>query len=208
MSPEAATLDDSYDALARSHYWHPEALFGLVYAYLKPEERLLDVGIGTGLASEPFAKAGLRVYGLDADPDVLAVCRAKSLAVDLREHDLLDVPWPYEAATFHHVLACGVLHFVADLAPVFAEIRRLLRPRGTFTFTTKAPPAAVGTAVHQDRPFAESIQGVTLYSHTRSSLDNLTTALGFVCLKELRLVIRTGRGSDDLFYAFVTRLGP
>jgi predicted TPR repeat methyltransferase len=193
----------NYDAQARTHYWHPEALFGLVYEYLSPGERLLDVGIGTGLASQPFAGAGLRISGLDADPEMLAACRAKGFASDLKAHDLLDIPWPYETGAFDHVLACGVLHFLHDLGAVFAEVRRLLGPGGTFTFTTKAPPPG---ATREDQPYTESIQGVSLYSHPRPALDRWMADAGFVPVKELRLLIRTGRGSDDLFHAFVTRL--
>ena len=160
---------------------------------LRPGDCLLDVGIGTGLASQPFAKAGIQVFGFDADPEMLAACRAKSFAADLKEHDLQDVPWPYTTGTFDHILACGVLHFLANLEPVFREASRLLRPNGTFTFTTKAPPATSKGATAQEQPFAEIIQGVRLYLHPRESLARLMTSSGFELLKELRLVVKTGR---------------
>ena len=203
-TPQQPTLD--YDRQARENYWHPEALFGLVYEYLHPDDRLLDVGIGTGLASETFVKAGVQVFGFDADPEMLAACRVKSFAADLQEHDLQEIPWPYEAQTFDHILACGVLHFVADLEPVFREVNRLLRPGGTFTFTTKAPVASHGGAVAQEQMLMEIIQGVMLYLHSRESLDRLMAASGIDQLKKLRLMVKTGRDSDDLFFAFVTQL--
>jgi predicted TPR repeat methyltransferase len=195
-----------YDQMAHAHYWHPEALFGLVYEYLRPGDRLLDAGIGTGLASQTFAKAGVQVFGFDADQAMLAICRAKEFAVDLRQHDLLDTPWPYAAQRFDHILACGVLHFLAEPAPVFGEVSRLLRPGGTFTFTSKAPAASLEGAPAHGQAAEETIQGERLYLHARASLDRLMAASGLALLKELRLVVKTGRASDDLFFAFVTRL--
>lgn len=202
-APQHPILD--YDLQARVHYWYPEAFFGLVYEYLHPGDRLLDAGIGTGLASQTFAKAGVQVYGFDGDPEMLAVCRAKAFAADLKEHDLQDVPWPYDAGTFQHILTCGVLHFLADLGPVFAEVNRLLSPNGTFTFTAKAAAALSTDGTAQEKPAVETIQGVKLYLHSRESLDRMMATSGFGLLKEIRLVVRTGHDSDDLFYGFVTR---
>lgn len=52
----------------------------------------------------------------------------------------------------------------------------------------------------------EIIQGVKLYLHSRESLDRLMAASGIEQLKKLRLMVKTGRDSDDLFFAFVTQL--
>jgi len=196
-----------YDAQARQHYWHPEALFGLTYACLHPGERLLDVGIGTGLASEPFASAGVAVFGLDSDAEMLALCRAKGFAADLVQHDLTITPWPYGEASFDHVLAAGVLHFFPDIEPICREVARVLRPGGTFTFTLKGPPLAcmVGAGMDVERRVEETIQGATLYQHPRATVDRVLADCGLVVRKELRLAIETGRGTDDLFYALVTR---
>jgi len=39
-----------------------------------PSEKLLDIGIGTGLASIHFSDVGLWVYGLDVSQEMLAAC--------------------------------------------------------------------------------------------------------------------------------------
>lgn len=195
-----------YDRQARDNGWHPEALFGLVYEYLQPGDRLLDVGIGTGLSSETFARAGVQVFGLDSDPEMLALCRAKAFVAGLQEHNLLDIPWPYEAQAFDHLLAAGVLHFLADLEPVFREASRVLRPGGTFTFTTKALPPSLDQGADDEQPLEETIQGMTLFLHSGAYLERLMARSGFELLKELRLVVKTGRNTDDIFCAFVTRL--
>ena len=206
MNPEQTTAD--YDRQAHAHHWRPEALFGLVYEYLQPGDRLLDIGIGTGLASQTFARAGVQVFGFDVDREMLQVCRDKSFAADLKVYDLLDAPWPYQAASFEHALACGVLHFLADLEPIFAEVSRIVRPGGTFTFTTKAPPSSLAEVGADEEPAEETIQGTRLFLHPQGYLDRIMAASGFEPLKQLRLMVTTGRGTDDLFRAYVTRRLP
>ena len=58
-------------------YTH-DAMFGMSYEYVKSNEKLLDLGIGTGLASINFSKVGLKVYGLDNSDEMLNKCRNKS----------------------------------------------------------------------------------------------------------------------------------
>ena len=49
-----------YDQQAHEYGWFGgEVLFGLSFEYMNPQDRLLNIGIGTGLSSQPFAKAGL-----------------------------------------------------------------------------------------------------------------------------------------------------
>ena len=102
----------------------------MTYACLHPGERLLDVGIGTGLASEPFASAGVAVFGLDSDAEMLALCRAKGFAADLVQHDLTITPWPYGEASFDHVLAAGVLHFFPEMADRVAYPTEYAKSKG------------------------------------------------------------------------------
>jgi len=78
-----------YDAQVRDYYsYGHDVLFGICFEYVKAGDRLLDLAIGTGLASKPFADIGLRVSGLDISNDMLEACRTKGFAEDLRRHDL------------------------------------------------------------------------------------------------------------------------
>ena len=64
-----------YDESARKYGWYtPEVLFGLMHEHLTAGDRLLDLGIGTGLSAVPFAKAGLVVCGLDGSRKMLNRC--------------------------------------------------------------------------------------------------------------------------------------
>jgi len=149
-SPHDAFAAD-YDQQVRAYgWWGHEALFGLCFEYVRAGEHLLDAGIGTGLASAPFARAGLQVSGFDASPEMLKRCRAKGFAVELKQADVMATPWPYPDASFEHVIACGVLHFLADLGPVFTKRRR--RGIGTRTNRPSTGSPCTRTAKRRSRP--------------------------------------------------------
>jgi 2-polyprenyl-3-methyl-5-hydroxy-6-metoxy-1,4-benzoquinol methylase len=100
-----------YDAEARAYDCHiADLLFGLCYEFTCSGQRLLDVGIGSGLSAQLFAKAGLEIYGMDFSPAMLNICQAKGFTAGLKQHDLLQLPWPYPSGRFDVAVCCGVLH--------------------------------------------------------------------------------------------------
>jgi predicted TPR repeat methyltransferase len=195
-----------YDRLAREYHWFPEAIFGLCYEYLGPQQRLLDIGIGTGLSAHPFAKADLQVYGLDTSREMLKACELKGIAAELRQFDIRMRPWPYPDGFFDHAIACGVFHFIDDLEPIFREAARVIRARGIFAFTTKAPHFQNDPESYHEKYASEIITGVTLYLHKRPYIDALLASCGFEMLKELSLLVDVGQGErKDVFHAFMTQ---
>ena len=127
-----------YDQQARDTHWFgPEVIFGLAYEWIKPGQTLLDLGIGSGLSSILFHKAGLLVYGLDGSPQILEICRRKGFAQDLLQHDLRRLPLPYPSAFFDHLLCVAVLNSFQDLEPLFAEVARIGKSGGFFAFTVE-----------------------------------------------------------------------
>jgi predicted TPR repeat methyltransferase len=112
-----------------------DVLFGLSYEYIKKGEKLLDIGIGTGVSSFLFSKAGIRVSGIDGSREMLTICKTKGITEELIEQDLLVFPWPFHKQQFNHVICCGVFHFMGDLDQIFLEISHLHDSGGIFTFT-------------------------------------------------------------------------
>ena len=105
-----------YDSKVREYDSHThEVLFGMCYEYIKPGDSLLDLGIGTGLSSVLFAKAGLDVTGLDESQEMLKECKKKGFAKEIKQYNVQDVPLPYSDNAFSHVICCGVFHFFAYL---------------------------------------------------------------------------------------------
>jgi predicted TPR repeat methyltransferase len=191
-------------------YLH-DALFGMAYEYVKSHETLLDIGIGTGLASLPFAKAGLEVHGLDGSVEMLKVCESKAFAKDLKRFDLRTVSLPYSDHSFDHVICCGVFHFFGDLAPTVKEVSRIVKPGGVFAFTVAAQtPEEAKAADNRHRDFLEkpTAWDVDIYVHSDRYVERLLKEEGFEISKAQKLLLWSGseEAGDMLFKVVVARM--
>ncbi len=195
-------LAGSYDRQVREYnsYAH-DVIFGMSFEYVKAHEKLLDIGIGTGLASINFSKLGLKVFGLDSSQEMLDECRSKSFARALDLHDLTAAPIPYEDNYFHHVICCGVLHFFGNLEDLFKEVARVIKPEGIFSFTM-APQNTEESYVKEDTSW-----GVPIFKHSPEYILELLSENGFGVEKEQRLLMKGADkiNFDMLFSAFVAR---
>jgi predicted TPR repeat methyltransferase len=190
-----------YDRLATEDgYVAPEALFGLCFEFLRPRQHLLDIGIGTGLSSLPFARAGLAVYGLDGSAEMLKECEEKHFAAGLEVWDLRVSPWPYADQFFDHVIECGTLPFLSELEVVFSEAARLVRPRGIFAFTVKEPKSDLNTGASTDKHTSENIDGVPIYSHSPAYITTLLAGCSFEKRKQFKFLLPRGPGLQDDVY--------
>src|SRR5579872_3630341 len=94
-------------------HWQREPLSGEPLAGLS----LLDVGCGGGLISEPMARLGARVTGIDAAPGNIATARlhaeGQGLAIDYRQSTVEALA--KSALSFDVVLALEVVEHVADV---------------------------------------------------------------------------------------------
>jgi ubiquinone/menaquinone biosynthesis C-methylase UbiE len=107
-------------------------------------ERWADLGCGTGHLAARLAGAGLHVTGVDRDGRMLAAARARfadwSGAGRLRFEVADAASLPFENAALDGVVATSLVGCLDDLAPVFAELARVLRLGGTavLTFTNRS----------------------------------------------------------------------
>lgn len=99
-----------------------------------PGARILDLGAGVGRHALWLAKQGFDVTALDAAPDGLARIDAAGgvATVQSRMHDL-----PFADGAFDHVLSWNVIYHGDEdiLLRTIAEIRRVLKPGGTYLGT-------------------------------------------------------------------------
>lgn len=88
----------------------------------------LDAACGTGRHSAYLASLGHELIGVDASPQMLERAREKVPEGVFHEGDLHQLPLPDNSVD---LVVCGLaLMHVPDLAPVFAELVRVLRPGG------------------------------------------------------------------------------
>ena len=99
---------------------------------------LLDWGCGCGRVLRHWASLdGTRVHGCDINPRMVAWCN-ENLPFASASSNELTPPLPYEDDTFGLVYAFSVMtHLPEDLQRSWvAECRRVLRPGGSFVFST------------------------------------------------------------------------
>jgi 2-polyprenyl-6-hydroxyphenyl methylase/3-demethylubiquinone-9 3-methyltransferase len=107
---------------------------------LKPLSGLniVDIGCGGGLVSEPLARLGAHVTGIDPTPQAIAVAKrhadAQGLAIDYRVARAEDLTAAGE--TFDAAVCLEVVEHVPDPAAFIAMIARLVRPGGMLVVST------------------------------------------------------------------------
>jgi 2-polyprenyl-6-hydroxyphenyl methylase/3-demethylubiquinone-9 3-methyltransferase len=99
---------------------------------------ILDVGCGGGILSEPLARMGARVTGLDPAEENVAVARLHAerggLAIDYRATTAEDLA--AAGARFDVVLAMEVVEHVADVPAFIAACAEMVKPGGLFVSAT------------------------------------------------------------------------
>ena len=217
MKTNSTLIQDSrsasgYDEQARKTNWFgPEVVFGLVYEFLKPGESVLDLGIGSGLSSILFHRAGLQVFGLDGSGEVLAVCQAKGFAKDLKQHDLCALPLPYPSHFCNHIVSIAVLNSFRDLSPLFEEVARIIKPGGMFAFTVEEqkPGQEDGYPINRvevaEKP--NEVTAVMLFRHSQEYVTRLLSQNGFEPLKALEFVAfkYPAENKDVFFKAYIVQ---
>jgi ubiquinone/menaquinone biosynthesis C-methylase UbiE len=129
QAPDFSRIAARYDELrpVDENWWE---VYGLVerLADLRGR-RVLDVGCGTGRLSVALAeRAGARVWGIDATPEMLAEARAKApRGVAFREARAESLP--FKDGWFERAVLWLVLHLV-DRHAALGEARRVLGDGG------------------------------------------------------------------------------
>jgi SAM-dependent methyltransferase len=104
---------------------------------LRPGERLLDVGCGTGGLAVQAARLGADVVGLDLSPGQLEKARAavaaEGLRIRLDEGDCQAMP--YGDGSFDVVVSVFAAVFAPSHAAAAAELARVCRPGGRLALT-------------------------------------------------------------------------
>ena len=137
----------AYDRRWAGYVRDTHALLDAV-ARVRPAERVLDVGCGTGMFAARLAARhpAQRVVGVDVSAGMLAEARRTTAAFpNVRFECAPATALPVADAAFDVVVTASALHYVRDPGAALAEARRVLRPGGRFVFVehVAAEPGSV-----------------------------------------------------------------
>lgn len=134
------------DYMGEGNRWHLELVWPLTVSLLGNVEgaTILDVGCGNGLSCRRLAAAGATVVGIDAAPAMLQRARERSEGEPGIEY--LEVDATDEAALialgerrFDGAISCMVLMDIAEVAPLYRALARILKPGAPFVFAVQHP---------------------------------------------------------------------
>jgi SAM-dependent methyltransferase len=143
---------------------------------VRPEDRALDVGCGTGEFTAALAGAGAQAVGVEVASGAVERARARHPGLDFRLVPI-DGPLPLEDNSFDLVWASEVIEHVTDTARWLSEVRRVLAPAGRLLVTTPSH-GRLRVAVFGMERFSEPL-GEHLHLYTKGSLRALLKEFGF-----------------------------
>ena len=120
---------------------YPQALFDdlMALANLSAGDAVLEVGCGTGKATEAFVRRGLNVVALEPGPEMIAAARRRLAGLNgVRFVETTFEAWPVETGAFRLVAAAQSWHWVApDIR--FGLAFKALAPGGMLAVFGTAP---------------------------------------------------------------------
>ncbi len=157
-----------------------------VRAHLTPNDRVLELGCGTGTTALKLAASARELVGTDYSERMVAIATDKARAAGTSNVHFrcctLDDP-ALERASFDVVMAMNLLHLLDDLAARLGRVRELARPGGLFISKTPCI-GEQGAVLRLAIPLMRAV-GVAPYVSfvTERSLATDITAAGFELLE-------------------------
>ncbi len=101
------------------------------------DKAVLDIGCGDGSDLVDLFSQGARCYGIDISEAFIQEATTRYPKIEFRVANMNKLP--YEEGLFDVVISKYALQSSANLAPVFSEIHRVLKPKGVLLYLTKHP---------------------------------------------------------------------
>lgn len=170
-----------YDALNRlltgglDQRWRRLALDA---ARVGPGDRVLDLACGTGDLAEAAAARGARVVGVDFSRGMLRGARRRGVAAGLAQGDALALPLRTGCAD---AAVCGfALRNFTALAPVFAELARVLAPGGRLALLDVDRPRARWLAAAHSLYFDRFVPRIGAWLSDRAAYSYLPRSTSYL----------------------------
>ena len=160
---------------------------------------VLELGSGTGKNTVYLAEHARHVTALDFSEGMIARAHQRLVTSNVKfiRHDVREL-WPLPAASVDVVVANLILEHVHDLAPVFFEAARVMRPKGQLFICELHPyRQLVGVQAHFTDPSTGETVKVAAHSHSVSEFVNGGIEAGF-SLRAIGESIEEGAPPDAL----------
>lgn len=120
-----------YDALFK-RFFHPRIKHAINYMDIRPGERILDVGVGTGLSLCEFPR-NCKVVGIDLSTEMLTRAKKKIQENRLSHIKVMGMnamEMSFRDNSFDKVFISHVVSVVPDPYKMLSEVKRVCRPGG------------------------------------------------------------------------------
>ncbi|MDQ8730361.1 methyltransferase domain-containing protein [Bradyrhizobium sp. LHD-71] len=97
--------------------------------------RAIDLGCGTGLAARAFARSAVEIIGYDLSPGMVGEARQTGLYDRLEVADMVKALQGEADGSADLIFSADAVVYLADLAPLFCEVARVLSSDGLFACT-------------------------------------------------------------------------
>lgn len=183
-------IRDSYDAAAEAYADHlfdeldrkplDRHLLNRFAESVRNRGPVADLGCGPGHVARYLHGQGVDVFGIDLSPEMVRVARERNPALEFRTGDMtaLDLD---DASLGGIVAFYSIVHAeMAGLAPIFSEMRRVLRPDGLALIAFHLGEEAVAV----DDLFGARVS-LTFRFHPRDVVVAAMTAAGLRLLEQV-----------------------
>lgn len=116
---------------------YEEQILPMAAAELSGADRVLDIGCGDGQISRLLAANGATVVGVDPTWNQISVAARRAGGPAYLRAGAARLPFP--DASFDAAVACLVFEHIDELDEAIAEVARVVRPGGQFSFFLNHP---------------------------------------------------------------------
>ena len=96
--------------------------------YLRPGERVLEIGCSTGALTERIRDLGCTVVGVEQRPE--AAAKARAFCEEVLVGDIESLPLPWAPGSFDAILLLDVLEHLVDPPAAIRRLLPILKPTG------------------------------------------------------------------------------
>jgi predicted TPR repeat methyltransferase len=166
---------------------------------IDPERRyaVLDLGCGTGRMGIALGAAADPLIGVDLSSGMLTAAKRHDSYLALHQADIAEWLRSCPPLSFDLVTATDVFIYIGDLASIFHDVARVLRPEGLFAFSVEA-------AVTDDWCLMPSGR----YAQSREYVERLAANEGLAIVHHSDMEIRRGVQGNLYVFARTGHLEP